>query len=146
MLSRAIQIQTPWLTVMQKTEYENDKFTLLLLGPEAFLDWLKKVEELVKTALGDFTDTFSSSVSAAGWKVNVNPSCVTYGPPVAKGGQVCLLLDILGGWLWKGMSGLKIKLSQLKHLSCHIPPPTPKDQECDYFPDTSTGDLLLLQS
>ena len=145
MLSRAIQVQTPWLTVVRKTEYENNKLTLLLVGSEAFFDWLRKVEDLVKPGLGEFTDTFSSSLSGAGWKVNVNSSCITYGAPIAVDGQVCLLLDILGGWLWKGMSGLKIKLSQLKHLSCRTSPPTEMDPECDCSPGTSAEAAPLPQ-
>lgn len=140
LLDRPIRIQTPWLTVESKAHFQEGKMSLVLAGCDDFLDWLRRLEGVMLSQLRGAEDvqaTFLSCVRDGGWKLAVTPACTTYGPPVQADGRVCLILDILGVWCWRRMSGLKVKPSQLKHLAGHTVPPTETGQAPGCSPGTS---------
>lgn len=109
-------IQTPWMRLLSRAVWEDNRTTLTLDPPEGFAAWLREVEDRATEGLGEWADAFSSCVSERGWRLNLQPSTPVIGPPLERGGHVAVLLEVIGAWLWKERAGIKVKVIQVKHV------------------------------
>lgn len=125
-----LTIQTPWMRLLSRAVWEENRTTLTLDPPEEFAAWLGDVEDRVRAGLGEWVEAFGSSVSERGWRINLQPSTPVIGPPLERGGHVAVLLEVIGAWLWKERAGLKVKVLQVKHVQASEEESPPEDTGC----------------
>lgn len=110
-------LQTPWLQVAG-LEAVDGKTVLWLNLDENMSNWLFAVESRVQEQIPQhIRDVWKSSVSDEDvWKVNLANSVPRFGDDISPDCLVALAIELVGAWFWKEMSGMKVKIHQIKGL------------------------------
>lgn len=110
-------LQTPWLQVAG-LEAVDGKTVLWLNLDENMSNWLFAVEARVQEQIPQhIRDVWKSSVSDEDvWKVNLANSVPRFGDDISTDCLVALAIELVGAWFWKEMSGMKVKIHQIKGL------------------------------